>query len=273
MKKKISFLLQARLSIAKNINGWGQKKLPLEILGRKGWLIFLAMGCLFWGRVALGALAVDMKSANYKIQWGNINVGSGAPSSSSYNLGITMGQTSPGLYSSAGYKVRAGFQYIHSVVAFTFTISDLSINLGNLSAQAPATATNALTVSAGGAGGYQVLAHEDHPLRAEGGTDIADTVCDGADCDQATAGVWSQNTTYGFGFNMSGDNVPADFLDSTYFRQFADKEGGETPQAVMSSSSATSSSTATVTYKVDIAGAQAGGNYRNSIVFTAVPSY
>lgn len=222
-------------------------------------------------------MAINMDSDSYKIQWGNINIGAGQDleksGGGSYLLDLTMGQIAPGRYEKTGYLVRAGFQYIHSIIPFSFTISDLSIDFGSLTPQTPSTDTNTLTVSAGGAGGYQVLAIEDHTLRSNQSANISDTVCDGSDCDETSAGVWSQNTTYGFGFNMSGDHIPADFTDSTYFRQFASKELSESAQVVMSSSSAISSATSTVTYKVNTGSTQEAGNYENAITFIAVPSY
>ena len=218
-------------------------------------------------------LAVNMRSENYRIQWGNINIGGGQQSSANYHLGLTMGQTGPGLYAATGYKIRAGFQYIHSIIPFSFTISDLTIDFGTLVPQTPVTATNILTVSAGGAGGYQVLAFETHPLRSETNVDIPDTTCDSGNCNEATADVWSQNTTYGFGFNISGDDVPTDFIDNTYFRQFANQEAGETAQTVMSKNGVTRQSQATVTYKVNISSTQPSGNYQTQIVYLAVPSY
>ena len=221
----------------------------------------------------LASWAVDMSSDSYKIQWGNVNLGSGRQTSSNYQLGITLGQTAPGLYTSTGYKVRAGFQYIHSIIPFSFAISSLAIDFGNLTPESPKTATNILTVQAGGAGGYQVLAFENHPLRSQTGRVIADTTCDSNDCDETQAGVWQSTTTFGFGFNMSGDDVPADFTDTTYFRQFANQENSETPQAVMTSNNVTRQSQATVTYKANIAASQAAGNYENAIVYIAIPGY
>jgi len=179
---------------------------------------------------------------------------------------------SPGLYSSSNYKARVGFQYIHSLKPFSFTISDLAINLGSLIAQTPATDANTLTVSCDNAGGYQVLAFESHPLKS-GDNYISDTTCDGNDCDQTSAGVWVQNTTYGFGFNINGDDTPADFVDSTYFRQFADDSAGESAQVVMSNSGTVTNSQATVTYKANIDSNQATGKYQTSIVYLAIPTY
>jgi len=223
------------------------------------------------------AHAVNMSSDNYNVQWGNINIGAGQDlekaGGGNYILDLTMGQTSPGLYSKTGYKVRAGFQYIHSIIPFTFTISDLNIELGDLIPQTPATDTNILTVSAGGAGGYQVLAYESHPLRPETGVDIDDTSCDNGNCTKTNAEIWSQNTTYGFGFNINGDDTPADFADTTYFRPFADFETYGAGEEIMASSEATKSAQTTVTYKANISQTRAAGNYKTNIVYIALPTY
>ena len=69
-----------------------------------------------------------MTSDSYQIDWPNLNMGAGVPSSGNYGLGVTTGQISPGLYSSTGYKVRAGFQYIHSIIPFTFTVEKTLID-------------------------------------------------------------------------------------------------------------------------------------------------
>ena len=224
-----------------------------------------------------------IESDNYEIQLPNLNSGAGIPSSANYLLDSTIGQTAPGLFSSTGYRVRSGFEYIHSVIPFSFTISEILIDLGDLVISTPSTDTTTLTVKAGGAGGYSIKAFESHPLENEAQTaTIADTTCDTGTCSQTTAQVWTQNTIYGFGFNISGDDVPADFTDSTYFRQFADASAPETPATIMTKSEVTWDypnntwpweSSATVTFKVNIGANQTGGTYRNSVTFIAIPSF
>jgi hypothetical protein len=224
--------------------------------------------------LASSAYAVNMESSSYRLQFTNLNMTSGSKSSTNYKILDTVGQTAPGEYSSTGFIVKAGFPYIKTIIAFAFTISDLSIDFGTLTPGSPSTQTNTLTVSAGGAGGYSVTAYENHPLKLQtSSTAIPDTTCDANDCDQTTAGVWSQTTTYGFGFNMSGNDVPADFVDSTYYRQFADDSAAESAQTVMSSSSVGQNRTATVTYKANVSSSQAAGDYENSITFIATPAY
>jgi len=215
----------------------------------------------------------EITSPNYTIQMPNFNSGAGIPSSTNYKVGTTMGQTAAGLFSSNGYRVKAGFQYIYSIIPFSFTISSLSINFGHLAVGVGSTVTSTLTVSAGGAGGYQVKASENNPLKVLGTSrTIPDTNCNSS-CSETSAGVWSLNTRYGFGFNMSGNDIPADFTDLTYFRQFADRSSSENPQVVMSSIYVGNSRQSTVTYKVNISATQAAGTYNNTIMYTAIPSY
>lgn len=218
------------------------------------------------------AKAENLSSDSYQIQMGNLNMGAGLPSSDTYKLGVTGGQIAPGLYSSTGYIVRAGFWYLKSIIPFSFTISDLTIDFGTLTPGTPKTLTNMLSVSAGGAGGYQVTASESALLTSPAGTaTIPNTTCngDGQTCNATTAQPWTNNSKYGFGYNMSGNDVPVTFVDSTYFRPFALASSA----TVMSNPKVGRNRVATVIYKVNISGSQAAGDYENYIIFIATPSY
>jgi hypothetical protein len=216
-------------------------------------------------------------SPNYVIQMPNLNSGAGIPSSNNYNVSTTIGQTAPGLYSSSGYRVKAGFQYIYSIIPFSFSISSISINFGHLAVGVGSTVPSTLTVSAGGAGGYQVKASENHPLTVLG-TDsvIPDTNCD-ISCSESAADIWTSSSKYGFGYTMHGNDVPSPFPTAPpvgdQYKQFADRSKGENPQIVMSSIYVGRSRQSTVTYKVNISGIQAAGIYNNTIMYTAIPSY
>lgn len=237
-------------------------------------LAILVLSTLYLVLSTSEALAqAEITSPNYTIQMPNFNSGAGLPSSGNYKVSSTIGQTAAGLFSSAGYRVKSGFQYIYSIIPFSFTISAVSIDMGHLIAQTPVTQTETLTVASGGAGGYQVKASENHPLQIAGGaTTIPNTNCDTA-CTNSTAGVWNSTTKYGFGFNMSGNDIPTDFTNLTYFRPFANRAVSETPQIVMSSIYVGTGRVSTVTYKVNISGTQQGGTYNNIITYTAIPSY
>ena len=138
--------------------------------------------------------ADEMKSVQYRIDFGNVNIGSNQENSSNYSLGTTLGQLAANEFASSGYIVKAGFQYVNSIIPFSFTISDTSIALGTLTPNTPATATTDLSVSFGGAGQYQVTAEEIGPLDTPSGSDvIVDTSCNGGGqtCTESTANVWT----------------------------------------------------------------------------------
>lgn len=214
-----------------------------------------------------------IESPNYRIIFPNLNSGAGVPTSTNYNLNTTLGQTGPGEYSSTGYKVKAGFQYINSIIPFSFSISDIQKNFGTLTPTSPSTSSSTIIVSAGGAGGYSVKASENHPMQTSDASDsIIDTLCD-TTCSETSAAVWTSTTKYGFGFNMSGNDVPADFVGATYYRQFADRSNSEAQATIMSSANVGTSRTATITYKVNVSSFQPAGIYQNVIMFTAIPSY
>jgi len=219
--------------------------------------------------------ALTLESASYKIQMGNFNTSAGQAQSTNYTLGQTTGQIAPGKYTGTNYIVKAGFQYIHSIIPFSFSLSKTSIDFGILTAGSPATDSLVLTISNNSAYGYQVLVKEDKPLTSTQGDTIPDTTCDsGSTCSEYDANVWSQNTSYGFGYNMSGDDVDTtDFVDSTYYRPFPSLADNEAGAVVMSSTAAARNRQATMTLKVNISGTQAAGRYGNELIFIAVPSY
>lgn len=218
-----------------------------------------------------------LESDSYIIQFGNFNVTAGEKSSTTYNVTDTVGQSFAGpfgQYGSSTYFVGSGFQYIYQIKPFHFSISDLNIDLGELAIDAFGTDSNVLSITTHGASGYTVYAYELHPLRHQNGSvDLPDTTCNAGTCTQTTAAVWTNSSVQGFGFNATGATVPADFIDGTYFRQFADREAGEPMQPVMDSNTIGESDTATITYKAAAQGTQAAGTYQTAVVYVAVPGY
>ncbi len=199
----------------------------------------------------------------------------GRKTSGTYTLTDTVGQTFQGQFDSNGYRIRAGFQYINSLIPFTFTISDLSVNLGNLITQTPSTANNTLTVTTGSAFGYSVYAIEAYELRTGPSNVIPDTPCDsGTTCTISNANIWIDTSAYGFGYSLSGDDIDdSDFVDSTYYRPFANNDDSDSPISIMSSTGIATSSAATVTYKANISSIQPSGYYTTIIKYIAVPSF
>lgn len=240
------------------------------------WLFFSVICSGFTAMVS----AEEMKSDSYKIQFGNFNMASGKRDGDTYILSDTMGGLAVGpygQYGSSNYFIGSGFQYVYQIDYFFFSISKLSIELGELFADSFKTDSHTINITTNGASGYNVYVFENHPLRQITAdlvdpNDINDTNCD-AGCDESTAGLWIDASNAGFGFNVSGDDVASDFINSNYFRQFANNEDGESMQSIMGSNNVALDRSATVNYKAAMPGNQAAGNYQTSIVFVAVPGY
>ena len=249
----------------------GPKNIPTKTL-----LLLLAVVVAF-SSFPTKSMAENLRSDSYVISFGNFNIASGQKSSASYNVTDTVGQTGAGPYGEygvSGYFVGGGFQYIYQIQNFAFSISDLSIDLGELNIDSHNTASNDLTITTRGASGYAVYAYELHPLKHTLKSDtIADTTCDSGSCDETAAGIWTDTSIGGFGFNVSGDGVPADFISSSHYRQFADDSSAEAMQVVMSSDNIARTDVATITYKAGLSGSEAAGSYSTAIVYVAVPGY
>jgi len=224
-------------------------------------------------------LAERLESDSYVIQFGNFNVTAGEKESASYKVTDTVGQTGAGPYGQYGvssYFVGGGFQYIYQIDQFAFSISKLAIDLGELTAGAHNTDALTLSITTGGAGGYAIYTYETKPLTHENGSNtIADTTCDSGTCSESSAGLWTNTSIGGFGFNATGSSdVSSDFLTTDHFRQFADSSAAESMQAIMSSNDIVENETATITYKAGLNSAsQAAGRYDTATVFVAVPGY
>lgn len=246
--------------------------------------------------------AINMQSNEYRIQFGTINSGGQKmidPVDNLYNLSTSVGQAAAKEFQSSGYIVKAGFQYIYSRIPFTFSLSTIRVDFGSLIPNTPATAPLILSVSFGGAGQYLVTARADAPLTVISGTNtISFTACNGGvdTCIITNAKQWTSASAYGFGYGMTGQDIPTDFINSTYYRPFANRLISEDPATVMQSSNVTADITptpnpaftpapaltgfphdtthqATMTMKVNISGLQPAGTYATVIRFLATPSF
>jgi hypothetical protein len=242
----------------------------------KNLLFLLLISFLYLALYAASSNAQTMINDDYIIQMGNLNMSAGKPSNSSYKLLNTVGQTGPGLYSGTNYKVRAGFEYILSIIPFRFKIDNIFIDFGSVSPTIPVLRTNKLTVSNGSAFGYQVTVLQNHNLRADAsGDEIPATACDGPSCTITTAAPWTSALTYGFGYrcdNITGTDCDNQFLTSTdYYRPFTSPPSN--PIIVMSNPNVGKNKVSQITYKLNISGSQESGTYRNVLNYIAMPTF
>lgn len=212
----------------------------------------------------------------YILHEGNFNYTSGEASGSNYGLTFTGGQLAQGFFSGPNFSVRSGFQYYYSIIPFEFSISSQFVDFGPLIPGTPVTRTNRLILSNGSAFGYDVVAYENNALRiVSTGNDIPDTTCDSGTCSETTAALWSQNTTYGFGYrcdNITGTECNSGFNTPDYYKQFSNFEQNETPESVMGGPNVGEDFETEITYKVNVSSTQPAGLYQNQITYIATPS-
>lgn len=239
-----------------------------------GFFVFFLLEFLIFRPTSISA--DNLTSPTFEIQMSTINITGGSKSSASYKVTDTVGQTAQGEFNSSGFTVKAGFQYIYTLIPFTFRISNLDINFGPLVPNNPSLLSNILTVTTGSAYGYSVKTIEDHPLRQpDGSTTIPDTSCDLiSPCTPTDASPWTSNTSYGFGYNIQGDDVDVtDFVNSTYYRSFPIQNIDVPSTIIMNRAGVATHSAATVTYKINIPSSQKAGVYQNNIQYIATPSF
>lgn len=221
--------------------------------------------------------AIDMQSSDYQLKYTNINITSGNKESDGYKLSDTVGQLAAGEFASSGYIIKAGFQYLREALPFRFTVSNVYVDLGTLTPNVFSTGNTTLTVTYGSARQYQVTAVEKGKLRTLDSINvITDTKCDGGNntCTESQAKIWNLKTAYGFGYNISGQDIPDDFLNQNFFRPFADSTTAESPSVVMSNPRRVAKSRqSTMTFNVNISNLQPAGSYQTIINFVATPSY
>lgn len=218
--------------------------------------------------------ASPQRSASYELQLGNFNMTSGTKSSTSFRVTDTVGQTAAGEFSSTGYKLFAGFQYLYGLPEFTFSIDDLEIDLGELLIADFKTDSNVLTISTR-AEGYTLYVQADHPLRSlrDSNDTIPFTTCDGS-CSISSASSWNSASNNGLGYHADGNNVQADF-DVANYRPFpnAAASPSEDPQIIAQTTDLVTDDTVTITYKATIDQQQESGRYETAIRYIAVPQY
>jgi len=111
---------------------------------------------------------------------------------------------------------------------------------------------------------------------ANGSFTIPDTTCDAGGCTESAAATWTNTIKNGRGhtcFNQDGNHVcDSSYSNGTKFRQFANIAAGETPQAIMASSTP-ATVTARIKHRLSAGTAQPAGAYTTLITYTIYATY
>lgn len=215
--------------------------------------------------------AENMTSQNFQIQQGNLNMTSGNKSSMNFKLSDVVGQTSAGLFNSKGYVVKAGFLNILAGDFFSFSVSPAVADFGDLAPNFPVERPLQLTVKNGNSPGYTVDVIANTPLSTGMDAVIADTSCNKEyGCTVKNARQWTKNTAYGFGYRMTGKAVPKDFTQDNFYRPFPNLKNNDEAAVVMQSAAKKVTDISEMRLKANIGPDQPVGQYRNTLIFTAV---
>lgn len=177
-----------------------------------------------------------------------------------------------------GYALKYGCAYFSSgekITPFVFTVSKSNNNFGMIQPFKAQSRETDLIVSFAKMGQYQVTAIKE-TLFVNFNADkiIADTICgENNKCDRNHSKPWVSDKNYGFGYNLAGNDIPFDFVNSTYFRPFANKILAESPIVVMSGNIKGNLSKTKITQKLILRTNQQAESYYAVINFTASPLY
>lgn len=141
-----------------------------------------------------------------------------------------------------------------------------------------------LTVLTNASYGYNVTTQETTSLLdSDTGQTIDDSLGDSGLMSESASSIWSDTDNTGFAYACGNITGSACVMTSTaWYRQFACRsatttecnpgDGDEAPQQVMLASSATSNESR-IQYKINIDVTQSAGDYSNSVVYIATPTY
>ncbi len=218
--------------------------------------------------------AQEMRSQNFILNGGNFNMTSGHKASQNFKLEDVVGQTNAGIFISKGYVIQTGFMNASAGQSFSFSVNPSVVDFDILKPNTPVEKTLRIIVSNGNSSGYSVRVSENQPLATLAGAEIPDTACDGASgggvCIISQASNWKENTSYGFGYRITGRTAPQDFNKEFFFRPLPANRHNDPAVLIMQSAAKSVVDQGNMTLRVNIGPNQPVGQYRNVLVFSAL---
>jgi len=220
--------------------------------------------------------ALTMTNTTYKVIQGALESVAGISSNAGANrkLDISIGELGGGLYKGTNYTLRSGFEYVHSLEHFSFSISQTKIDFGILSPTNLTTRTSILTVNNNSANGFIVSAQENHQLASQGSL-IPNTTCDNGLCTDTVSDIWKNSLAFGFGYScqvIRKANCGNGLGSLDHFKQFTNASISPNAQTIMSGSMGTNQQV-NITYQINVPGSQSPGVYTNTIQYIAIPTF
>lgn len=198
---------------------------------------------------------------------------SGSKESAKFKLSDVVGQTSAATFAAKGYVIQSGFLNAAAGDTFLFTVSPVLVDFGQIYPENFVERKVKITIGNGNTHGYNVKVAQNEPLSTSLGAQIPDTACDALKdsvCTPVGSAKWKEITSYGLGYQMSGNTVPKDFSKNDGYRPFAALTRNEKSVTIMESTAKKTVDQAAMNLRVNIAKQQPVGIYRNTINFTAI---
>lgn len=159
--------------------------------------------------------------------------------------------------------------------AFTFFLSPLLIDFGQLSPTNPTTRTVHVLISTKSTQGYTLQMQEEKELMSSSSAILPDTTCDSGRCTPQSAAAWENLLSFGLGYRCDsekGNGCVPDFKQALLYKPFANKAKGHLPIVVIQIYG-NKETQAKITYKLNISQTKDIKTYRNVINYVAVPNF
>jgi hypothetical protein len=221
--------------------------------------------------------AQSMSNENYILRTDNLDTVSSTTTEDN-KLENTIEKQDPTISEGVNFKAKAGFENLTSSLPFSISLSSDTVDFGLLSPTNPIIRTIDLNIYSLNSYGYTVLVFENEPLSTTSQTNkiiIPNTTCDNGGCGTEVTDKWTNTLTYGFGYrcdNLIGSDCSNSFAKADYYKHFPDASSDDDVQSIMSGIGS-DNKRIRVSYKVNISGTQAQGNYNNVITNIAVPNF
>ncbi len=206
--------------------------------------------------------AFSASSTNYKLDDAAINSFGGSASSTNYQLTDSGGEPFVSAGSSTTYAYNAGYvaQLEHTI---SLTLNSLAVAIPQVIPGTSQTATSQATVYTDAAG-YVLAASEDKDLTNSDGT----TTIGGVSGSIASPANWTEGTTKGLGFTLTGgSSIEAKWGTNPNYAYAAFPTTGTAIHDKPTYQN--TNDTTTIQYRLDVTATQKVGNYANNITYTA----
>lgn len=214
--------------------------------------------------------AAEMESPRFRIESGSVDFTLPEQSIQPKN----QNSSNPDIeqFNSTGLLVKSDSQSTNDT-PFRIIIEQSLLSFKDTTPNTPSIEASLISV-AGGRTIYQVLMSEADELKKLSGESIPDTICNtNKKCTAAIAAPWESISSYGFGYSLSGQDIPTDFQNTKYFRAFANSKKKARPAIIMKATDKSDERHATITAKTIVSAVQADGTYESIINYLAVPGY